>query len=135
MRNALRSPIELAKGFCRAKFWAKFASSTFGVGQFQVQGEVFGEVWREVFGEVSGLVCWDVRSQKTSAKTSSQKSDASAQQNWQNVHQTWSILVSFKQAIQDKNARISYRQEGGVKQHSKDPSSRERGNRALVIVL
>ena len=30
------------------------------------------------------------------------------------------ILVNLKQAIQDKNARISYRQEGGAKQHRKN---------------
>ena len=41
----------LAKGFCRAKFWAKFP---FWRGA--VQGEVFAEVFREVFHEVSGLV-------------------------------------------------------------------------------
>ena len=33
-----------------------------------------------------------------------------------NFNQLSSILVSFKQAIQDKNARMSYRQEGRAKQ-------------------
>ena len=41
----------LAKGFCRAKFWAKFP---FWRGE--VRGEVFREVCREVFHEVFGLV-------------------------------------------------------------------------------
>ena len=34
-----------------------------------------------------------------------------------NFSQAWSILVSATQVIQDKNARISYRREGGAKQH------------------
>ena len=46
-----KSSINLAKGFCRAKFWAKFP---FWRGD--VQGEVFGEVCGEVFHEVFGLV-------------------------------------------------------------------------------
>ena len=29
------------------------------------------------------------------------------------------MLVSFKQVTKDKNARISYRREGGAKQHPK----------------
>ena len=37
----------LAKGFCRAKFWFKFACWRGGV-----LGEVWGEVWGKVFGEV-----------------------------------------------------------------------------------
>ena len=37
----------LAKGFCRAKFWFKFARWRRGV-----LGEVLGEVWGKVFGEV-----------------------------------------------------------------------------------
>ena len=37
------------KGFCRAKFWAKFA-----FWREAVQGEVFGEVWGDVFG---GKLC------------------------------------------------------------------------------
>ena len=42
----------LAKGFCRAKFRAKFP---FWRGA--VRGEVFREVCREMFHEVFGLVC------------------------------------------------------------------------------
>ena len=41
----------LASGFCRARFWAKFA---FWRGT--VRDEVFGEVWGEAFGEVFVLV-------------------------------------------------------------------------------
>ena len=41
----------LAKGFCRAKFWARFP-----FWRREVRGEVFREVCREVFHEVFGLV-------------------------------------------------------------------------------
>ena len=41
----------LAKGFCRAKFRAKFSFS-----RGAVWGEFFGEVWAEVFGEAFELV-------------------------------------------------------------------------------
>ena len=44
--------LSLAKGFCRAKFWAKFPFWRGGA----VRGEVFREVCREVFHEVFGLV-------------------------------------------------------------------------------
>ena len=49
--QTLSLAIDLAKGFCRAKFWAKF---TFWRGA--VRSKVFGEVWADVFGEVFGLV-------------------------------------------------------------------------------
>ena len=51
--------LSLAKGFCRVKFWAKFA---FWKGA--VPGEVFGEVWAEVCGKVSSLFCWDIQTKK-----------------------------------------------------------------------
>ena len=34
-----------------------------------------------------------------------------------NFGQVLSVLVSFNQVTQDRNARFSYRQEGGAKQH------------------
>ena len=50
--RAHRARLKLsAKGFCRAKFWAKFP---FWRGA--VRGEVFREVCREVLHEVFGLV-------------------------------------------------------------------------------
>ena len=53
----LAKVLVLAKGFCRAKFWAKFV---FWRGA--VQGEVSGEVWDEVFGKVFGLVLLGIQS-------------------------------------------------------------------------
>ena len=72
-----KAGVSLAKGFCRAKFWAKFAFWRV------VWGEVLGRVFGEAFGEVFGL---DLLGQsdfkkRTSAKTSAQKSHVSAQQN------------------------------------------------------
>ena len=70
----------LATGFCRVKFWAKFA-----VWRGAVRGEVFGEVFGAKFlAKFSGLFCWDIRSKK---KTSAQKSHASAQQNWRKLRE------------------------------------------------
>ena len=70
----------LAKGFCRAKFWAKFP---FWRGA--VRGEVFREVGREVFHEVFGVVLLGHSEQKkTPAKTSAPNSHDLAQQNWRN---------------------------------------------------
>ena len=58
----------LAKGFCRAKFWAKFP---FWRGA--VRGEVFREVCREVFHEVFGLVLLGHSERKNFSKNFSPK--------------------------------------------------------------
>ena len=79
-----KTGILLAKGFCRAKFWAKFP---FWRGA--VRDEVFREVCGEVFHEVSGLFCWDIQSKKTSAKASALNPHDSAQQNWRSFRENF----------------------------------------------
>ena len=86
----LSATLSLAKGCCRAKFWAKFP---FWRGA--VRGEVCREVCREVFHEVFGLVLLGHSEQKkkqTSAETSALNSQDSAQQNWR----------KFREELQDE---------------------------------
>ena len=70
----------LAKGFCRAKFWAKFP---FGGGQFGAK--FFAKFAAKFFTKFSALFCWDIQSKKNFSKNFSPKFPLTlAQQSWRN---------------------------------------------------
>ena len=71
----------LAKGFCRAKFWAKFEVSVLEGGS---SGRSFSRSFSRSFRP---CFAGTFRAKKTSAKTSALNSHDPAQQNWRNFRE------------------------------------------------
>ena len=92
----------LAKGFCRAKFWVKFP---FWRGQFGAK--FFAKFAAKFFTKFSALFCWDIQSKKTSAKTSALNSHDRAQQNWRNFRKKFTTRFCRGTLAKQKLAKSS----------------------------